>query len=81
LLAGIIIAIIMIPLGFLAIGFGAPDDGWGLVVYGFLAPLLYGVFGFLGGLLFSWFYNVLARWIGGIEVELEGMPERKVKKR
>lgn len=34
-------------------------------------PLLYGAVGFVGGALYAWLYNIVSRWIGGIEVELD----------
>jgi DNA-directed RNA polymerase subunit M/transcription elongation factor TFIIS len=37
----------------------------------FLGPLLAGVFGFIGGVILAFLYNVVAGWVGGIEVELE----------
>ena len=36
-----------------------------------LIPLFYGVLGFLQGVIGAAIYNLLARWIGGIEVEVE----------
>jgi len=35
-----------------------------------LFPLIYGVLGFIGGALIAWIYNVIAKRIGGIEIEL-----------
>jgi len=34
-------------------------------------PLLYALMGFVGGALCAWIYNLLARWIGGLEMEFE----------
>jgi hypothetical protein len=34
-------------------------------------PICYGVFGFIFGLISAAIYNLVARWIGGIEVEVE----------
>jgi hypothetical protein len=42
--------------------------GVGAIVF---LPLLYGTLGALGGLIFSAFYNVIARWVGGIQVTLQ----------
>ena len=36
-----------------------------------LAPVAYGLIGFLMTALACWLYNILANWIGGIEIELE----------
>jgi hypothetical protein len=38
---------------------------------GLLAPLFYGVLGFVVGVVGAAVYNVVARWIGGIEVDVE----------
>ena len=37
-------------------------------------PIFYGVFGFIGGLITGGLYNVISKWVGGIEVELEEKP-------
>ena len=34
-------------------------------------PLFYGVFGFIGGLVQAFIYNLAAGWVGGIRVEAE----------
>jgi hypothetical protein len=36
-----------------------------------LLPLGYGALGFISGALSAWLYNVIVKWIGGIEVEFE----------
>ncbi len=41
----------------------------------FIMPILYPIMGFLMTLLWCWLYNVLAKRIGGIEVEFEAMEE------
>ena len=45
------------------------------VVLAIFLPLLYGAFGFVGGLIAALLYNLVARWVGGVEVELEEQPE------
>ena len=42
--------------------------GVGAVV---VLPLVYGLFGFVGGLILGGLYNVLAKFVGGIELHLE----------
>ncbi len=37
-----------------------------------LFPVLYGVIGFVMGALGALIYNLVAAWIGGIEIELKG---------
>ncbi len=34
-------------------------------------PAFYGAVGFLFGLLSAWLYNLVARFIGGLEIEIE----------
>lgn len=34
-------------------------------------PIIYAVFGFLFGIIGAAIYNLIARWLGGIEVEVE----------
>jgi|SRR5580700_8771548 hypothetical protein len=37
-------------------------------------PVLYGVMGFISGLIGALLYNLFARWVGGFELELETRP-------
>ena len=39
-------------------------------------PLLYGGMGFIGGLITAALYNLVAGFVGGLEVELEELAER-----
>ena len=39
--------------------------------FGIFMPILYGLTGFIFGIIMAAIYNVIARWIGGIEVEVE----------
>ncbi len=38
---------------------------------GVLMPVIYGVMGFIIGVIGAAIYNLVARWIGGIELEVE----------
>jgi Transmembrane domain of unknown function (DUF3566) len=42
-----------------------------MVAMAVLMPVIYGAMGFVLGLLGAAIYNLVARWIGGIEVEVE----------
>ena len=42
--------------------------GVGFVI---LFPLFYALMGFLSGVVGAFIYNLVAKWIGGIEVEVE----------
>jgi hypothetical protein len=35
------------------------------------APILYAVMGFIIGVIGAFIYNLVAKWVGGIEVEVE----------
>jgi len=41
------------------------------VAFAILLPLTYAVMGFVFGLIGAWVYNLVARWIGGLEFEIE----------
>ena len=34
-------------------------------------PIFYGVIGLVSGIFFTYIYNLLASWVGGIEIELK----------
>jgi hypothetical protein len=34
-------------------------------------PIFYGAMGFILGVIGAFIYNLIARWVGGIEVEVE----------
>ena len=42
-----------------------------MIGMGFFMPIIYGVMGFVVGIIGAAIYNLIARWIGGIEVEVE----------
>ena len=52
-----------------------PEGGMFAALFGVGAiiflPLFYGVAGFVAGLITAWLYNLIAGWIGGIEVEFD----------
>ena len=39
--------------------------------FALLLPVFYAVMGFIGGVVSGFLYNLIAKWIGGIEVEVE----------
>ena len=39
--------------------------------FGIFMPVFYGIFGFVFGIISAAIYNLIAHWIGGIEVEVE----------
>jgi len=44
------------------------------VVFAVLMPVLYGVMGFVFGAIGALLYNLIAKWVGGFELELELRP-------
>jgi hypothetical protein len=74
LIAGVIIGFLAVAGGALGHGnnYGNPFLGslFGMGAIVFL-PVMYGVLGALAGLLFSALYNLIARWVGGIQVTLQ----------
>lgn len=83
LMAGVVYALLVIIIGFIEglaymtagsafAGYGMPNVGaLGIVLF----PILFAVFlfiaGFLYGLIGGALYNLVAGWIGGVEVQLE----------
>lgn len=48
-----------------------PFAGVGGVIFALLAPIFYGTIGFIFGAVGAFLYNLLAKWLGGIEVKLQ----------
>lgn len=68
------VALIMMVAGAAAMSNSGAAGGFGLGVGLFgiiLAPIMYGVMGFVIGALFALVYNVAAGFVGGVEMDLE----------
>lgn len=54
---------------------GSADEaalaGFGIIIVPVLAIVGYGLIGFLAGLFISALYNLIAKWLGGIEIEIK----------
>ena len=48
-----------------ALGFGMIFGAGAIVI----APIFYGVFMFVMGLIYAFVYNLAAKWVGGVEIE------------
>jgi hypothetical protein len=46
-------------------------SGAAMLAFGIFAPFLYGGMGFVFGAIGAWIYNLIAKRLGGIEIELE----------
>lgn len=74
ILAGLFIAAISALGGFAAMGAGGGSQGALPAVFGMgfaiMAPFLYGAIGLIGGALMAVLYNVLAHFVGGVEMDI-----------
>jgi hypothetical protein len=73
-----IMGVILCPFFLLASLFAShvpPQQRIGLMAFGtgfaLVLPFLYAALGFVGGIVSAFIYNIIAKWIGGIEVEVE----------
>lgn len=67
-LMGFIYTLIAIPM----IIFGSPQLRIIGLVYLFM-PVLLGIFGFVFFVIFAAIYNLLASWLGGVEIEVKNI--------
>lgn len=51
-------------------GLGVAMGGFAII----LMPITYGIGGFIGGIIGGFLYNIVAKWVGGIEIDLEQKP-------
>lgn len=73
-----LVSLLVIPI-FLLVGIGtAIGGGQGsgapagvMIGFALVAPFLYAAMGFLTGLIGAFVYNLVASWVGGIEVQVE----------
>jgi len=49
----------------------AAIGGAAMLAFGIVAPFLYGGMGFVFGAIGAWIYNLIAKRLGGIEIQLE----------
>jgi hypothetical protein len=50
---------------------GMPNFGWLSVI---IFPIMYGVIGFIAGIIVGFLYNLVAGWTGGIELTFSTTP-------
>jgi len=46
--------------------------------FGLFAPVTYGVMGFILGAMSAFLYNLFAKWVGGIEVQVQAVDPARV---
>ena len=71
-LIGLVTGIFFFLIGIISAALGHPPDNWlfgigGLIIW----PIFYGLIGLIGGAIMAWLYNVVASWVGGIEMQFE----------
>lgn len=70
----LLLGLIFVPI-FIFISRFSPQGGGMFTGMGFglaiLVPVLYAAFGFVGTLIAAAIYNLVAGWVGGIEIDLE----------
>lgn len=77
--AGTLYALLGFIIGLLFTLFALGGIGAGTLPFGavfgigavILLPLLYGCFGFIMSLIMAAFYNLVAGWVGGLEIQVE----------
>ncbi len=69
LIAGLFFAVFSIAAGAIVDfgGFGASFGVLGIIIF----PIIYGVMGFVMGAIGALIYNLVAAWIGGVEIEFK----------
>jgi hypothetical protein len=72
---GLIIGAIMTLVSVIGIALSSKGPGLFGALFGVGAiiflPIFYGIMGFVGGLVMALLYNLIASWVGGLEVEME----------
>lgn len=73
---GLIFGILMFLFGSLAGSLAGAGNGGGVMAIGGVAgliifPIMYGVFGFIGGVIQAFIYNLAAGWVGGLQIDTE----------
>ena len=63
--------LVFVPFFLLADMFSPEGSGGFGMLFAFAMPILYGIFGVIGGAIGAALYNLVASWVGGIEVELD----------
>ncbi len=63
-------SIVAIPFMLIAVSLSSETSGPGLI-FVIIMPVLYIIFGFIGGIIGAFIYNLSAKWVGGIEIEIE----------
>ena len=66
-----LMGLVFVPIFLISAMFAPKETGLG-TGFAFALPILYGVCGFIFTAIGCAIYNVVAGWVGGVEVELDG---------
>jgi hypothetical protein len=66
-----LMGVVFIPFVLISTMFAPKEARFG-TAFALALPILYGVFGFIFTAIGCAIYNLVAGWVGGVEVELEG---------
>jgi hypothetical protein len=72
-----LLGLVFVPFFLLASFIGsknAPGGSAFFGVFGLLFPVFYAVAGFIGGIIAAAIYNLVAKWTGGLEFEVQDVP-------
>lgn len=78
---GILVGLFLVVIGLVGFATASGHQKFGMVgiiVIAALSPFVYGIIGFILGAIGALLYNWVASAIGGIQMELEAVPERYV---
>lgn len=80
LIIGVIYGLFTILFGAMMMGFGQKEGlaaGGGSILIGIVMmiaiPIMYAIAGFIGGVIGALIYNIFAKMVGGIEMEVENV--------
>jgi hypothetical protein len=72
-----LLGLVFVPFFLLAAVFGSKASGAGSAffgIFGLFFPVFYAVAGFIGGIIAAAIYNLVAKWTGGLEFEVQDVP-------
>jgi hypothetical protein len=67
----LLFGLIFVPFFLLTGMFGPEGFGSFGTLFAVAMPIMYGVFGIIGGAIGAALYNLVAGWVGGIEVQID----------
>jgi hypothetical protein len=65
-----VLALVFVPILYLA-SRNAPNGSPFPTIVLIIGPICYGIFGYVFSAIGCWLYNLIASWVGGIELTLE----------